>query len=171
MLKRLARLLGGEPHDPELAAIEARRAAPLEYQFCSVFVVRKKLYLGREEGHAGPRLLLFPPRELPVGISAPQLGGLVHDTLASYVQTGIPISAPQWDVLNREMLDHFGFTRVADFERRKRDVTVRRMVATGEVQLHADNPDQIVKLVSPEAAELGSEIRKLLRLPAPTSTA
>jgi hypothetical protein len=164
MLRWIARLLR-TPRDGSAGA-QARRRAPAQFQLCGVFVVRKRLYLGREEGHAGPGLLLFPPQELALDIPAEHLGRLVHEALASYRETGVPIPAPEWEVHNARLLAHFGFASVADFERSKRDITIRRIEATGEVRLFGSRGDAVATLLDPGPEELGAAIREHLRLPA-----
>ena len=111
----------------------------VSFQFCSVFKYQGKLYLGHQRDANGPRFLLFPPKTLENSIKAKDLGGLVEEALSAYVQKGDPIYALEWEVLNKQLIDYFSASSVSAFERKKRNVTVRREVKSGLVELYVDS--------------------------------
>lgn len=133
----------------------------IEYQFCGVFLHRKRLYLSYEEGVRGPRRMLLPPKELPPDISAEVLGGEILEALGRYREAEQGIEAEEWERLNQELFTLFGERSVATFERNKRGVTARRQVASGEIQLFTKGK-HISALTEDDPARLGATVKDIL---------
>lgn len=135
----------------------------MDYQFCGVFVVKKRLFVCREEGVGGPRVMVLPPQELDPAVDDATLGAAIEAALQAYRDAGRRMTPSEWEVVNQRLLGLFGETSIATFERKKRDVTVRLESATGRVQLFGPKGRE-VSLERPGAAELGRAARGLLGL-------
>jgi hypothetical protein len=163
LLKRVVDFFKGPDDFAELRAHFANvPKKTLEFRFCGVFRYGKRLFLGYEEGVGGPRRLLLPPRELPSDIGDLALGEAVLAALESYRETGVGVSAPEWERLNRELLALFDAPSVAAFERKKRDVTIRQTLDATEIRLFGPRQEEVA-LTTPSPAELGAAIRALVR--------
>ena len=115
--------------------------------------------------------MVWPLKELPLTIDAESLGKEVLASLADYRIDGRPILADEWDVLNQELLDFFGEKSIGAFERKKKEVTVRRDVASGIITLFPERGEDVLDLESSEdPTRLGGSIRNHLALPDPDPT-
>lgn len=132
-----------------------------EFQFTGVFRFGKRLYITLEEKVGGPRAVRGLPKELPLGISAEALGAEVMAALESFRDAGHSIVASEWERMNAELLAAFQVKSVAIFERRKREVTVRRDLRTHAVRLFGPGKE-VVELEMPAPQLLGREIQRLL---------
>ena len=107
----------------------------LNFQFCSVFIYEDKLYLAHEKKVNGPRCMIFPPQPLEMLIDPNKLGELVFDALNNYIIEKTTIYAPEWELLNKQLLTYFGSSSIFLFERKKKEVTIRRDVTSGDIEL------------------------------------
>ena len=133
----------------------------MDYQFCGVFVLKERLYLVREEGVGGPRQIAMPLRELPLNLDARRLGEEVLSGLDDYREIGRQASGGEG--LNRQLLSFVDEKSVAAFERKKKEVTVRREVMLGDVRLFGPR-DEEMEVKDPEPEKLGEIIKNLLGL-------
>ena len=133
----------------------------MEYEFCALILFRGKLYVGREEKVGGPRRLLLPPKEVPTDSDAITLGNELLAALADYRDAGHPMYADEWQRAERQLLDFFGASSVASFERKKRDVTVRRHVPAREIHLSGATDDWTV-VPDEDPLRLGLAAKELL---------
>lgn len=104
--------------------------------------------------------MILPPSELDPNVSAESLKEHVCDALEDYESEGPSISASEWDALNQQLLAFFGAKSVAEFERKKKDITVRRNTDTGDIDLFWGDGDSCLMAVDPD--ELGITIRAKL---------
>ena len=126
-------------------------------------MIKKRLFLSVEEKVGGPRRMILPPRELDPAIDALALGSEVNQALRSFRDAGRHATAEEWEIANAELLRLMGETTVASFEKKKREVTLRRDRQSQEVRLSGPK-DELVVLQQPDATRLGDEIRRMLRL-------
>ena len=124
----------------------------MDYQFCGVFLLKKKLYMVREEGVGGPRRMVMPLKELPVDIDPNDLAEEVFAALDDYREEARPVTVDELETLNDDLLGFFGERSVAAFERKKKDVTVRRGVKSAEIRLFEANGREL-------PSELGLKIK------------
>ena len=136
----------------------------MEDQFCGVFIFKKTLYLNREVGVRGPRRMVTPLKELPLDIDAKSLGEEVFAALDDYRETGQSIAAAEWELLNNELLDFFSEKSVAAFERKKKDVSIRRNIESGEFRILGPR-DEEVEAANMDPRQLGATIKGFLGLP------
>ena len=135
----------------------------MEHLFCGVFVFKKRLYISYEEKVGGPRCMLFPPKEFDPGIDATHLGKEVESALSAYVDNGRRIYADEWEELNKQLLDFFGEKSIGAYERKKKEVTVRKETATGHIELFGPKNKEYL-LENPDAEQLGLKVKELLSL-------
>lgn len=134
----------------------------MEYQFSGVFVFKKRVYVTYEERVGGPRVMLSA-KEMPPPLSAAALGAEVEKALGEFQDKGRVIYADEWETLNQRLLKSFGEKSVSAFERKKKEVTVRRATDTGRVALIGPK-DKEIELDHPTVEELGQAIMGLLGL-------
>jgi len=133
----------------------------MEHDFCAVFLHRKRLFLAREEKVGGPRRMILPPRELVLPVDSSNLGDEVLRALADYRNADRSLTPSDWEEGNAKLLELMAEPSVESFERRKRDVTVRRSRDSGEVTLFGPNRRQ-VSLEAPDVGALGDAVKGLL---------
>lgn len=135
----------------------------VDFQFCGVFLFSKRLFVSQEEKVGGPRRMLFPPKEVDAGSSLDWLGCEVDYALSSYRNSGRKIHADEWEALNQQLLDYFDERSISRFERKKKEVTIRRCISTGAVVIF-DQKGREVDLNRPTSEEIGKTVKNLLGL-------
>jgi hypothetical protein len=137
------------------------KANAVDFQFTGVFRFQRRLFVTLEEKVGGPRAVRGLPRELPRAISAEELGTEVLAALDSFRDAGRSITAPEWESMNRELLAAFQVKSVAAFERKKREVTVRRDCKSHSIRLVGPRNEEL-EISVPTPQLLGLEIQRLL---------
>ena len=107
--------------------------------------------------------MILPPRELTATVDANHLGAQLLGALDEFRDSASSLRPEEWESLNRQLLDHFGERSIAAFERKKREVTVRREVESGEIHLFSGKGEH---LGTTDPVRLGEIVKELLRLPA-----
>jgi hypothetical protein len=107
--------------------------------------------------------MVLPPSEIPIEVDATSLGATVLEALDAFGVTERVIRAAEMDALQRELLALVGESSVAAFEKRKKEVTIRRD-ASREITLFPGSNASEVVLKDPGSAELGTAVAGLLGL-------
>ena len=135
----------------------------MEHVFCSVYLFKKRLFVRRVENARGPNCAVFPPKELDIAIDADRLAVEIEAALMDYRELGRKIEPEEWAERNKRLLEFFGESSISAFERKKKEVTVRRETATGQVALFGPK-DKEVELDNPTGQQLGQVVKDLLGL-------
>lgn len=132
--------------------------------FCGVFLHHGRLYVCRELDNAGRgRVMVLPPTEIPMDVDAASLGSRILEALDAFGATDHLIRGPEMDGLQRELLATVGESSVAAFEKRKKEVTIRRD-ASREITLFRGANGTEMTLEAPGPAQLGGAVGDLLGL-------
>lgn len=134
----------------------------MEYQFCGVFLLKKKLYIVRQEEVRGAGRIVMPLKEVRLNIDADALHEELLAALDDYRRDARPVTRNEVEKLNDELLEVVGEKSVAAFERKKKDVTIRREIGSGEIRLFKANGQEATGL---DLGNLGHAIKSFLELP------
>ena len=105
--------------------------------------------------------MVLPPIEVDLPVSDLALGHEIESALRSYRESGRSLTPAEWAVENEQLLHLMNEKSVASFERKKKDVAVRRDRESGEIRLFVAKSPPVV-LQAPDTANLGEAVRKLL---------
>mgnify|MGYP001381870552 CR=1 FL=1 len=136
--------------------------AALDHNFCSVFVFKKATYLGVEEYVGGPRRLIMPPKDISVVNDVETLELLIQEALNSYQNNGLKFTAQDWDEVNKEFLEYFEEKSISSYERKVKNVTVRRDNSTQNIDLFGSK-NKVVENVN--KGEVAVNVMKMLGKP------
>jgi hypothetical protein len=106
----------------------------MNHRFCSVLLINKRLFVARQANANGPGCIVFPMEELESPDSA-ELRRVLRAALTAYFDLGRGIGPAEWEDLNRKLLEATGVSSINEFERKKKEITVREDVNLGEFAL------------------------------------
>jgi hypothetical protein len=106
-------------------------------------------------------MLVMPPLKTSFELNDNEFSTQVIDALHDYSSLGRSIHVEEWEEINRNILQYFGFRTVSQFEKSKRDITVRQEYGSDFLVLFTDENEEICIPNSPEI--LGSKLKQLLR--------